>query len=376
MYQGATTAYTPKTPAQPTQQPGNGLVSLDTLGQQRLQLAKQMANMNQPLAQVADPWQGMSYLAEKVSNSLQGEREQGQETATRSKLADLLGQASAMPKGPDQGMISQISGLDYETGKALYDQAVKAREDAATMAHQDALEKMKIDAASAQAGTFKPSDIGAVRDDYTNAAKTYDQAAPSWQSMKEAAATSLAPDNAENAAGKGAADYNMIVGFAKLLDPNSVVREGEVSSATNLGGHIDTVQSWLNQWKANGGKLDDNVRKAIMTQGDSRMRSYYDQVKTKRDWISGIAKRHGVLEEDVVAPLGEYAGWADPTKAPDPNKPTTEDPNAPDMTFLPVKPDGSYDFGAISDDQIHKLTTPQLNKLIELQEADRKKGGR
>jgi hypothetical protein len=164
-------------------------------------------------------------------------------------------------------------------------------------------------AADAAAGA-KLSDIGSLRDDYTKAATTYDASAPSWQSMKEAAATSLSKDAGEE--GKGAADYNMIVGYAKLLDPNSVVREGEVQSATNLGGMKDTVQGWLNTWLSQG-KLSDPVRRAIMKEGFSRIKAYSDQVKTKRDWLSGVAERHGIKAEDVVAPFTEATPFEEPT---------------------------------------------------------------
>jgi hypothetical protein len=154
--------------------------------------------------------------------------------------------------------------------------------------------------------------MGSLRDDYTKAASVYDNASPTWQAMQEASKIALAegPDD-QNSEGRGAADYNMIVGFAKLLDPNSVVREGEVQSATNLGGKIDMVQSWLNSFKTNGGKLTPELRRAIMTQGSIRMQGYYDQAKAKRDWISGIATRNKVNPDDVVPPLAAFVPWSD-----------------------------------------------------------------
>ena len=105
-------------------------------------------------------------------------------------------------------------------------------------------ETKKVGGGSPGEGGWKPSDLGGLRDDYTKHAAVYESAAPSWQSIKEAAAISLDPD--ADVPGKGAADYNMIVGFAKLLDPNCVVREGEVKSASDDRRHARHRQ-WLAQ---------------------------------------------------------------------------------------------------------------------------------
>jgi hypothetical protein len=340
-----------------------GGMTLDALMQRQKQLVQSRPEVP---AQIASPWQGAALMANTFVNSLGQVRAQQQEKAGRDLMAQTIAgidpvkgatpeqQATMMRLDPDTSMKyiadamqarrQQIQqdhqdaltreGWSHEDAAALAARTASealTREgwqhqdvsQAATQAHEDVMKRegwshediqaqKKLEAEQAAAGIFKPSDIGALRDDYTKAATLYDTAAPSWQSMKEAAKTSLGKTADEQ--GKGAADYNMIVGFAKLLDPNSVVREGEVTSASNLGGYIDTVKGWLNQWKANGGKLDNNVRLAIMDQANSRMKSYYDQVRSKHDWITGVASRHNVLPQDVVAPLGEFGAWEKPVE--------------------------------------------------------------
>jgi hypothetical protein len=133
--------------------------------------------------------------------------------------------------------------------------------------------------------------------------------------MKAAADLSLKPGDDP---GKGTADYNMIVSFAKLLDPNSVVREGEVQSASMTEGQIAQFKGWLNSWKEQG-KLDDDVRRAIMDQSQNAIQAFYDQARTKRDWISGIAQRHGVNPDDVVSPLAAFEGYKAPEQTPPSN---------------------------------------------------------
>jgi hypothetical protein len=204
---------------------------------------------------------------------------------------------------------------------------------------------------STEGGGWKPSDIGSLRDDYTKAAATYTTADPSWTSMKQAAATALDP--ATDVGGKGAADYNMIVAFAKLLDPNSVVREGEVKSASMTGGMIDQLQGWLNTVKGQG-SLSDDVRRGIMNEANSRMSAYYGEAKTKRDWITGIATRHQINPDDVVSPLGEFTPWTEAEPPPNPDTPEVE--TVPDGAGVDgqatTQPEGTEAHGSDGNDYV------------------------
>jgi hypothetical protein len=158
--------------------------------------------------------------------------------------------------------------------------------------------------------------------------------------MKEAANTALDPRTDTH--GKGVADYNMIVAYAKLLDPGSVVREGEVDSVRATGGPADYLIGYINAINKQG-SLSDDVRRGVMKEANSRMKAYYDQAKGKRDWISGIATRHNVLPDDVVPPLGEFQPWGAPEPEPD--------PNAPAVTATPED-------GAPTPEQIQQAGTP------------------
>jgi hypothetical protein len=294
---------------------GNNLPTLDAL----LARQKELAGEQSPMGEMISPWQGVAYAADKFMSGLERGRVDRQEVEQRQHLAEIM----SGPIGPEQ--IAQAFAISPEIGVHLLDleakkDAVKPQEhwtDIPPPSGENGQwqrndvdgQTRKVGGGSPGEGGWKPSDLGSLRDDYTKAAGVYETASPSWQSMQEASKIALA-DPGSDTPGKGAADYNMIVGFAKLLDPQSVVREGEVSSASNLGGMLDTVQGWLNHWKSQG-KLDDDVRRAIMTQANSRMKAYYDQAKTKRDWIIGIANRNKVNPDDVVPPLAAFAPWSD-----------------------------------------------------------------
>jgi hypothetical protein len=266
--------------------------------------------------QIQSPWQGAALLGNTLVNSLQQSRAMEQEKGGRELLAKAIttmrdpttgdltpqGQATIMKLDPDIGykFIADTITARREAAKPLTDTAKLQADLKAGRISQE-----EYDAAKG-GGPAKLTDIGSLRDDYVKAAGTYDQAAPSFQSMKQAADTALNPST--NAQGKGAADYNMIVAYAKLLDPNSVVREGEVKSASLTGGLIDQINGYLNTVKGQG-SLSDDVRRGIMTEANSRMKAYYDQVKGKRDWLTGVATRHRILPEDVAPPLGEFQPW-------------------------------------------------------------------
>lgn len=53
----------------------------------------------------------------------------------------------------------------------------------------------------------------------------------------------------------GAADYGVIIGFVKSLDPTSVVRESEADSAVRAAGFVSTINSIAEKMKAQGGML-------------------------------------------------------------------------------------------------------------------------
>lgn len=285
--------------------PGGGM-TLDAL----MARQKELAGRTVEMPEMRSPWQGVAYAVQQGLQGFQTGRAERDAQQGRDALAQAISGIDTTTGELAPDLMANMAGLDPSMAAALKQAQlertwrVQDREDDQAAAAALAAQKAGTE------GAWKPSDIGSLRDDYTKAAASYDSASPTWQSMQEAANTSLDPKN-ENDPGKGTADYNMIVGFAKLLDPNSVVREGEVKSASMTEGMLNQVQSMLNQWTSNG-MLDNGTRQAIMTQSSSRMKSYYDQAKGKRDWLVGVASRHGVNPDDIAPPLSEWKDWQQP----------------------------------------------------------------
>jgi hypothetical protein len=106
---------------------------------------------------------------------------------------------------------------------------------------------------------------------------------------------------AKRGTGKGADDLNIIYTFGKVMDPGSVVREGELAMAADTGSLSQAAQGWISKIQS-GQRLPDELRLQLvesMRQRGVQMKKAYDQT---RDSFKGIAERAGINPLDVVGP--------------------------------------------------------------------------
>ena len=98
----------------------------------------------------------------------------------------------------------------------------------------------------------------------------------------------------------GASDIALVYSFMKMLDPTSVVREGEFATAANAGGVDARVMSLYNS-ALNGQKLSPQIRQEFVQQAGRQFTAQaqtYQQIKKKYE---GIAQEYG-LDPALVAP--------------------------------------------------------------------------
>jgi len=96
----------------------------------------------------------------------------------------------------------------------------------------------------------------------------------------------------------GASDLNMIYALGKVLDPNSVVREGELDMAANtgsLGQKIAGYYKSVNQ----GGKLPPSVKQDLLRQIESRTYSQKQQYESAKNKYTEIAKKNQLDPNDL-----------------------------------------------------------------------------
>lgn len=100
-----------------------------------------------------------------------------------------------------------------------------------------------------------------------------------------------------------AGDISMIFAYMKMLDPNSVVREGEFATAQNAAGIPTQIVNAYNR-AMNGERLSDDQRKDFV----GRAQSLYDQtgrqIKPLLDQYSRIAQANGLDPKDIIPDYG------------------------------------------------------------------------
>ena len=118
--------------------------------------------------------------------------------------------------------------------------------------------------------------------------KNLRQAAPIYQSMLATA------DNDSKAS-----DLNLIYGMGKIMDPGSVVREGELALANGTSG-LDERLIGLAKGVMGGSRLGPETRASLMKEAHIRMKAYEDQFGFDSNHYKGIAGRMRANAEDII----------------------------------------------------------------------------
>lgn len=151
--------------------------------------------------------------------------------------------------------------------------------------------------------------------------KNYREVVPIMKSMEEAAGRNTK-----------ASDLNMVYGLAKMMDPNSVVREGEMVMVKNAGALPDWLVGSINGLNG-GAQLQPNTRDAVMTEARSR----YSAIKGAHDEAAGVyrgmSQRYNVNPDNVLV---DISGAMDaPQWRPSSKKSMGARGSAPNLPALP-----------------------------------------
>lgn len=131
---------------------------------------------------------------------------------------------------------------------------------------------------------------GKLADDFNQLkpVKAYREVVPIMQSMQDAAGRN-----------NRVADLNLVYGLAKIMDPESVVREGEQVMVRNAQSLPDWLRGMINT--VNGGSaFIPEQRSRILAEAQSRVGSIKEQFDSIANQFSERAKRFGLNPEDVL----------------------------------------------------------------------------
>lgn len=96
-----------------------------------------------------------------------------------------------------------------------------------------------------------------------------------------------------------AGDLSLIFSYMKLLDPTSVVREGEQATAANAGSIPERIRGQYNR-ALRGEKFTETIRRDFAQRANKLYAQYVSDYTKTREQYSDLATRSGVNPENVV----------------------------------------------------------------------------
>tara|TARA_R100000353_G_scaffold27053_1_gene22818 strand:- start:442 stop:1251 length:810 start_codon:yes stop_codon:yes gene_type:complete len=106
-----------------------------------------------------------------------------------------------------------------------------------------------------------------LRGEFTKQSKDFTEAKLGFEKVQNAAMTKTP---------SGATDIALVFGYMKVLDPNSVVREGEFATAANAGGVGETIRNFYNKL-LEGTLLTPKVRRQFISSARTQFQPYLKQ---------------------------------------------------------------------------------------------------
>jgi hypothetical protein len=196
-------------------------------------------------------------------------------------------------------------GLEIDLTKSQIDAAKAARNasNAAAKASGATAKRLQAEANQIAAGIIpaekRPEAESKFRREYSDQTKGY-------QDVKSAYGRVLASQ--ETAAG----DLALIFNYMKMLDPGSVVREGEFATAQNATGVPQRILNLYNNLNK-GERLNADQRKSFIKQADGLFKQAGEQEATVRQGIERIAKGYGLNTANIFFTPTEVAPTAPST---------------------------------------------------------------
>ena len=209
----------------------------------------------------------------------------------------------------------QKFGLEINLTQSQIDQAKAAIRASDAAAKKSGAEAIRAEAEAAQMAMGvipadkRPEVEGRFRTEYNNQTKPY-------QEVKSAYGRMLASE--DTAVG----DLSLIFGYMKMLDPGSVVREGEFATAQNAAGVPERIMNVYNRL-ISGERLNASQRNSFKGQAKGLYNSALEGEKTVRTGLERIATGYGLNTNNIFYTAAEAAPVAQtsPTATPMPPAP-------------------------------------------------------
>jgi hypothetical protein len=236
---------------------------------------------------------GDKVITSAIALGGESREQQLQPLAMRKLSAETIAKELEAKYAPDKLL------TDLSLTKEQIEQAKAARRASDAAAKKSGAEATRAEAEAAQmAMGVIPSDKrpeveGRLRKEYNDQTKPY-------QEVKSAYGRVLSSE--DNAVG----DLSLIFGYMKMLDPGSVVREGEFATAQNAAGVPDRIMNIYNK-VISGERLNASQRNSFKGQARGLYNSALEGEKAVRTGLDRIAKGYGLNTSNIFYSATEEA---------------------------------------------------------------------
>lgn len=169
-------------------------------------------------------------------------------------------------------------------------------------------------------------DPGTGRKEFTGLSKDFRQVADSYRRIQAAGQNPSA-----------AGDIALIFNYMKMLDPGSVVREGEFATAQNAASVPERIRAQYNRVKS-GERLTDSTRTDFLNQADNQLKPAIKSQERREETFKKLAKKSGYDPEDIVI---DFMGEMRPKKGKGAGKTAVETRTLPDGRVMVKYSDGT-----------------------------------
>lgn len=236
---------------------------------------------------------GDKVITSAIALGGEGRLQQMQPLAMRKLSAETIKQELEAKYTPEKLL------TDLNLTKEQIEQAKAARRASDAAAKKSGAEATRAEAEAAQMASGvipadkRPEVEGKLRKEYNDQTKPY-------QEVKSAYGRVLSSE--DNAVG----DLSLIFGYMKMLDPGSVVREGEFATAQNAAGVPDRIMNIYNK-VISGERLNASQRNSFKGQAKGLYNSALEGEKAVRTGLDRIAKGYGLNTSNIFYSATEEA---------------------------------------------------------------------
>jgi len=188
------------------------------------------------------------------------------------------------PKNEEANYGDLLAGIGLKGAQTSAAQASAESSRASAAASRATANREAAEARSLTAGVIpvakRPEAETALRKEYNVQTQPFREVQSSYRRVKAAEST-------------GAGDIALVYGYMKMLDPGSVVREGEFATAEKTAGIPSAVVNAYNK-ALSGKRLTEDQRKIFKRQAGGLYNAALEGEKTVRGGIERIAKKGGL----------------------------------------------------------------------------------